>query len=100
MDFLTLANADRLGAVTTLVIVALAIITDKLVWHTRLKSAEARATRWEGIAIEALTAGAQAGIHAAEATVEVISAIPDPQGKRDLQKRRDLQTRIENEMGT
>lgn len=73
-----LPTLDRLGALGTLLVVALAIITDKLVWHTRLKAAEARADRWERVALDALTAGAQAGVRAAEVAVDVVSALPDP----------------------
>ena len=69
---------DRLTAVAVLSLVALAVITDKLVWHTRLKNAEARADRWERIALDALSAGAQAGVKAAEVTADVVSALPDP----------------------
>ena len=68
---------DRFGTVGVLCVIALSVITDKLVWHTRLKKAEARADRWESVALEALTAGAQAGVRAAEVTVDVVSAIPD-----------------------
>ncbi len=83
MDFLTIANIDRLGAVTTLILMAVLVITDKLVWHTRLKKAEDRAERWEKVALDALTAGAEAGVQAAEVAAGVISFIPDPQGDRD-----------------
>jgi len=57
-------------------------ITDKLVWHTRLRRAEARADRWEDIALRALSAGAEAGVKAAEVTVDVVSAMPDPENRR------------------
>jgi len=78
MDFLNALNIDKMGAVTILLLVALSVITDKLVWHTRLKRAEERAERWERVALDALTAGAQAGVKAAEVTVDVVSAMPDP----------------------
>lgn len=87
MDFLNFANIDRLGAVGTLTLMALLVITDKLVWHTRLKKAEDRAERWEKVALDALNAGARAGVHAAEVAVGVVSALPDPQGDRDRQPR-------------
>lgn len=78
-----LPTLDRMGAVTTVVLVALLIITDKLVWHTRLKKAEDRADKWEAIALDALSTGAAAGVRAAEVAVDVVSALPDPQGRRD-----------------
>lgn len=78
MDFLNSLSPDKITSVAVLVVVAVAVITDKLVWHTRLKRAEDRAERWERVALEALTAGAQAGVKAAEVTVDVVSALPDP----------------------
>lgn len=81
MDLFNAVSLDKVGSVAVLLTVAIAVITDKLVWHTRLKRAEERAERWERVAIEALTAGAQAGVKAAEVTVDVVSAIPDP-GRR------------------
>lgn len=86
MEFLSLATIDQIGALATLGIVAVLTITDKLVWHTRLKKAEARAERWERIAIEALTAGAMAGVQAAEVAVGVVASLPDPQSERDKQR--------------
>lgn len=69
---------DNLTAVGVLILVALLVITDKLVWHTRLKAARIRADRWEKVALDALMSGAQAGVKAAEVTVDVVSAMPDP----------------------
>lgn len=78
LDFISIDNLDRIGSTTSFMIIAVLVITNKLVWHTRLKAAENRADRWETIALEALTAGAQAGVKAAEVTVDVVSAMPDP----------------------
>lgn len=80
-DFITAALLDNISAVVFISAVAFAVITDKLVWHTRLKKAEARADRWESIALDALTAGAQAGVRAAEVTADVVSSFPDPSGR-------------------
>jgi phage shock protein A len=84
MEFLSLAGIDKLGAMAVFTIVAILVITDKLVWHTRLKKAEARADRWEAKALEALALGATAGVRAAEVAVGVVASIPDPQQRRDL----------------
>lgn len=78
LSSLTLPMLDRVGAVAVLLLVAIAVITDKLVWHTRLKQERDRADRWETVALEALSAGAQAGVKAAEVTVDVVTAMPDP----------------------
>lgn len=78
MDLLPSGAVNDISAVAVLVLIAVAVITDKLVWHTRLKSAQDRADRWEAIALEALFAGARAGVKAAEVAVDVVSALPDP----------------------
>ena len=86
-DFIPSAGfIDTLSAVGLLVAGALAIITDKLVWHTRLKKAEARAEKWENIALRAMSAGARAGIEAAETAVEVVQSIPDPAKAKESRK--------------
>lgn len=77
MEFLSdISVLENVSIVGILILVAVAVITDKLVWHTRLKNAEARADRWERVALEALSSGAQAGVKAAETTVELVSALP------------------------
>ena len=82
MDVLPSALFNDLSVVVIVVVLAFLVITDKLVWHTRLRRAEARADRWEKVALDALKAGAQAGIKAAEVTVDVVSALPDPERDR------------------
>ena len=74
-----LPTLDRIGAVGTLALIALLVITDKLVWHTRLRKVERDRDKWQQIAIDALTTGAQAGVRAAEVAVGVVSSLPDPQ---------------------
>lgn len=81
MEFLANAQLfEKISIVAILGAVALAVITDKLVWHTRLKNAEARADRWEQVALEALSAGARAGVSAAETTVDLVTALPPDKG--------------------
>lgn len=93
MDLLSLGVVDKLSAVVILTAIALSVITDKLIWHTRLDDAEKRfaaeieriekrADRWEQVALDALQAGAQAGVKAAETAVDVVSAIPDPANRQ------------------
>lgn len=76
-----LPSLDRLGGLSVLLLVALAVITDKLVWHTRLKKAETDRDKWQEIAVQALTGPAQAGVRAAEVAVGVVSALPDPNAR-------------------
>lgn len=66
-----------LGTPAVLAVIALLVITDKLVWHTRLKTSEARVQRleemlWASIGVaERATAGA-------EVTSDVLSKLPGP----------------------
>lgn len=60
-----------------LVLVAMLVITRRLVWHTDLTKAEKRADRWEGIALDALSAAEKLTVHA-EVTNEVLTKIPTP----------------------
>ena len=78
MDFVTADLLDTVGTSVVILLVAWAVISGKLVWHTQLEKAEARADRWEKVALEALALGAQAGIKAAEVTADVVSSLPDP----------------------
>lgn len=85
-EFINVAALDKITAVAIFALVAILVITDKLVWHTRLreerertKKVESERDRWMQVALEALTVGAQAGVHAAEVTMGVVSALPDPE---------------------
>lgn len=86
LDFFTVARIDSIGAVGTLLVIAVLVITDKLVWHTRLKTAQARAERWEGIALDLLVS-AKASVQAAEVTAHIVAGFPDPQGVREQGER-------------
>jgi len=79
-EFFSAANIDKISSVGILATVAILTITDKIWWHTRGKRAEEQRDRWEKIALDALSAGAQAGVAAAETTAEIVSSIkpPDP----------------------
>lgn len=69
---------DRIGSVTTLIIIAFLVITEKLIWHKRFDKLQADRDKWQKIAIDALTGPAQAGVRAAEVAATVVSALPDP----------------------
>lgn len=60
-----------------LALVALMVITDRLVWHTRLKAAEARADKWEGIALRAVGVAETLTVHG-EVANDVLTKLPDP----------------------
>lgn len=84
MDFISSADFwNNIGVVGLVVFFGLLVITDKLVWHTRLKRANDRADKWERVALDALVLGAQAGVKAAEVTADVVSALPDPTRPRE-----------------
>lgn len=78
-DFIpSIETIDRISGVGIIVGFAVLVIMDKFVWHTRYKAAEARADRWERIALQAMTSGARAGVQVAETALEVVSKIPEP----------------------
>lgn len=64
-----------LGSIVLLVV--LLILTDKLVWHKRLRESEKRVAKWEGIALTALGVADKLTVHA-EVTNEVLTRLPDP----------------------
>lgn len=63
------------GSFVALIVVLL--LSDRLVWHTRLKKAEAQRDRWEGIALKALGVADKLTVQA-EVTNEVLTRLPDP----------------------
>lgn len=69
---------NDITAVGVFITFATLVITDRLVWHTRLRSAEDRADRWEKVALDALGTGGHAGVRAAEVSNEVLSRLPSP----------------------
>lgn len=85
-EFFSAGNIDNLSTTAVLCVVAILVITGKLLWHKTVETAiqreRDRADRWETVALEALSAGAQAGVKAAEVAVEVVSTIPDPARER------------------
>ena len=83
LNGLTFDVMNRITGVVVLVAVSLAVITDKLTWHSRLDNERARGDRWEAIAIESLKEGAKAGVKAAEIAAVVVAALPDPSRKKD-----------------
>lgn len=70
-------NLNDVTVTGVLIGIAVLVITDKLVWHKRLKAADARADRWERVALDALQTGTRAGVRAAEISSEVLSKLPE-----------------------
>lgn len=66
------------GGPAILVFVALLVITDKLVWHSRLKAVEKQRDQWQDTALRALGVADKMTV-AGELTTEVMSRLPDPQ---------------------
>lgn len=73
MDF----PLDTLTGYSSLIVVAVLVITRKLVWHTDLEKAEARSDKWEGIALKALGTAEKLTVQA-EVTNAYLDKIPDP----------------------
>lgn len=79
LDTLGLTARDA-GLGSIVVLVVLLILTDKLVWHKRLRVLEKRVERWEGIALTALGVADKLTVQA-EVTNEVLTRLPDPAAK-------------------
>jgi hypothetical protein len=65
------------GVVALWSMIGYLMLTDRLVWHTRLKAERTDRERWEGIALRALGVAEKMTVHA-EVANEVITAIPIP----------------------
>ena len=65
------------GATALLTVVFLAVLTDRLVWHKRLRAAEAERDEWRRMALESLGITGRVVGHA-EVTHELISRLPRP----------------------
>jgi len=67
--------AGTLGAGGLLGVCVLLILTGRLVPRSQVKAAEARADRWEAVAVEALRQNGQL-VEGAQVTVDVVRAFP------------------------
>lgn len=77
MEGIPLGALDQVGAAAVLCFVALLVITDKLIWHKRLRSVEAERDQWRGVALHALGVADKMTVHGEVAT-EVLQRLPDP----------------------
>lgn len=88
LDGIPLDLLNGLGGMALWTVIGYLMLTDRLVWHTRLRKSEqdwqgrlereqADRERWEGIALRALGVAEKMTVHA-EVTSEVLSAIPVP----------------------
>lgn len=71
-----------LGATGLLSLVVLLLLTDKLIWHTRLRKAEADRDRWQGVALNALGVADKLTVQG-EVTTKIVAALPDPAARKD-----------------
>ena len=74
IDGIPVAN---LGAGGLLALTVLLILTDRLVWHKRLRACEADRDEWKRMALESLGITGRVVGHA-EVTHELISRLPNP----------------------
>lgn len=88
LDGIPLDLLNGLGGMALWTIIGYLMLTDRLVWHTRLRREQqewqgrlereqADRERWEGIALRALGVAEKMTVHA-EVTSEVLTAIPVP----------------------
>lgn len=71
---------DKFDAPAILSVIAVLVITDKIVWHKRLEKAERDRDRWEGIALRGLGVAENVTVQT-ELTNELLSNLPDPASK-------------------
>lgn len=77
MSILEGIQLDQVTGYGVLVVIALLVITDKLVWHSRLEKAEKRVERLEGMLDRALGVS-ERSVVGAEVAADVVSKLPDP----------------------
>ena len=65
------------GAAGVLILIAVLVITDKLVWHQRLRRVEQERDHWRGVALTALGVADKMTVQG-EVTAEVLTRLPDP----------------------
>lgn len=70
------------GATGLLVLVFLAVLTDKLIWHTRLHKVEKQRDDWQKIALDALGVADKLTVQG-EATTAFMARLPDPGARKD-----------------
>ncbi|MDP9820375.1 hypothetical protein [Nocardioides massiliensis] len=84
MEWAGISSVAQLSTPAVLAVIALLVITDKLVWHTRLKRAEKRVEKLEEMLLSALGVAERTTV-GAEVAHKVIEQLPDPgsgRGKR------------------
>ncbi len=77
MEWAGISSVGQLSTPAVLAVIALLVITDKLVWHTRLRRAEQRVEKLEGMLLSALGVAERTTV-GAEVAHKVIGHLPDP----------------------
>lgn len=70
------------GATGLLALVVLLILTDRLIWHTRLAKAEADRDRWQETALRALGVADKLTVQG-EVTTALVASLPDPGARKE-----------------
>jgi hypothetical protein len=65
-----------------LALVFLLVITDKLIWHKRLRRAEDERDRWQQTALRALGVADKLTVQG-EVTTALVASLPDPAARQD-----------------
>jgi len=76
MDLLGIPVQD-LGATSLLALAFLLVLTDRLVWHTRLNKAEKERDEWKNLALKALGVADKLTVQG-EVTTALVASLPDP----------------------
>lgn len=82
MDPITGVSYVDWSATGLLVLVFLSVLTDRLVWHTRLSKVESDRDRWQKVALEALGVADKLTVQG-EVTSALVASLPDPATRKD-----------------
>lgn len=81
MDFLGIP-VQGWGATGLLGLAVLLVLTDRLVWHTRLTKLEAERDRWQDTALRALGVADKLTVQG-EVTTALVASLPDPAARKE-----------------
>lgn len=80
MEFLGIP-LENIGAGGLVTLVVLLMLTDRLIWHTRLTKAEADRDRWQETALRALGVADKLTVQG-EVTTALVASLPDPASRK------------------
>ena len=84
VDWLAASQIGQLSGPAVLSVIAILAITDKIVWHTRLRRIEKERDHWRDMAVGLLQTASSLTV-TAEVTNDLLTALPDPNKETEAQ---------------